>query len=88
MILFRGTCNLVHLDEERTHKISLDLDDNAGVIELFLTITGIAPLQDASNDVDSACNAPLESLPTKLTDEDIQNYVCINKFYLTKYINR
>ncbi|CAF1417032.1 unnamed protein product [Rotaria magnacalcarata] len=73
-LIGRGCCNLTHLDEERTHKISLDLDDNAGVIDLFVTITGIAPLQDATNDSDTSSNVSLDVMPSKLTDEDMQYY--------------
>lgn len=65
-----------HLDEERTHKISVDLDDNAGIIDLFVTITGIAPLLDISNESDTSSNLSLDVIPSKLTEEVIQEYVC------------
>jgi hypothetical protein len=67
------------LDEERTHQIAVDLDDNAGVIDLFITITGIAPLSEAINDSEISSNIALDIIPSKLTDEDIENYVCIQK---------
>ncbi|CAF1174131.1 unnamed protein product [Rotaria sp. Silwood1] len=70
----RGICNLTHLDEERTHKILVDLDDNAGTVDLFVTITGIAPSQDVTNDSETSSNIALDIIPTKLTDEDIKNY--------------
>jgi hypothetical protein len=78
---------LAHLDEERTHRVSVELDDNTGVIDLFVTITGTTPLQDVTSDVDSCLNLALEVIPSKLTEEDIQDYVrrkecllCYNKF--------
>lgn len=67
------------MDEEQTHQIAVDLDDNAGVIDLFLTITGIAPLSEAINDSEISSNIALDIIPSKLTDEDIENYVCIHK---------
>ncbi len=67
------------MDEERTHKMAVDLDDNAGVVDLFITITGIAPLFEAINDSETSSNIALDVIPSKLTDEDIENYVCINK---------
>ncbi len=70
------------MDEERTHKISVDLDDNAGIIDLFVTITGITPLPEAINDSETASNAALDVIPSKLTDKDIENYVCIKEFCL------
>jgi hypothetical protein len=71
----RGICNLTHLDEECTHKLSVDLDDNAGVIDLFVTITGTTPLQEAANDGETASSVALDYIPTKLIDEDMQHYV-------------
>ncbi|CAF0731605.1 unnamed protein product [Rotaria sordida] len=78
-LIGRGICNLTHLDEERTHKISVDLDDNAGTIDLFVTITGITPSQDIANDSEIYSNTALDIIPTKLTDEDIEQY----KFFST-----
>jgi hypothetical protein len=71
---------LTHLDEERTHKVSVDLDDNSGTIDLFVTITGTTPSQEASNDGESANNAVLDVIPSKFTDEDLQRYVSRQMF--------
>ena len=65
------------MDEERTHRISVDLDDNAGVIDLFVTITGITPVLETVNDSEISTNIALDVIPSKLTDQDIENYVCI-----------
>jgi len=74
------------LDEEQTHQIAVDLDDNAGVIDLFLTITGIAPLSEAINDSEISSNIALDIIPSKLTDKNIENFFFIKKkkkeFYL------
>lgn len=75
----RGICNINHLDEEHTHRISIDLDDNAGVIDLFVTISGIPPLMDAMNESDTASNLTIDVIPSKLTDEDVNNYVSIKQ---------
>jgi hypothetical protein len=64
------------LDEERTHRISVDLEDNAGIIDLFVTITGTTPLQEATSDGDSTSNVVLENIPTRLSEADIEHYVC------------
>jgi len=69
------------LEEERTHKISVDLDDNAGVIDLFVAITGITPLPEGTNDSETSSNIAFDVIPSKLTDEDIKNYVCIKKTF-------
>lgn len=76
--LSRAACQLAHLDEERTHRLSVDLEDGAGTIDLFVTITGTTPQQDATSDGDSSNNVALETIPSKLTQEDIQHYVRIN----------
>ena len=73
----RGICNLAHLAEEQTHRISVDLDDHAGVIDLFVTITGTNPTQEAANESDNSSNTVLDFIPSKLTDDDIERYVCI-----------
>jgi hypothetical protein len=73
--LFRGICNLAHLDEERTHRIPVELEDNAGIIDLFVTITRTTALQEATNDGESSANVALDSIPSRLTEEDIQHYV-------------
>ncbi|CAF2743898.1 unnamed protein product [Rotaria sp. Silwood2] len=70
----RGICNLAHLDEERTHLIPVDLEDGAGIIDLFVTITGTTPLEEATNDGDSLANIALDFIPSKLSNEDIENY--------------
>ena len=68
------------MDEERTHKISVELDDNAGLIDLFVTITGITPSLELTNDSgETSSNISLDFIPSKLTDEDIQKYVCRKK---------
>lgn len=71
----RGTCQLADLDEERTHRISVDLEDGAGAIDLFVTITGTTPLQEATNDGESANNVVLDAIPSKLSDDEIERYV-------------
>ena len=76
---FRGTCNLAHLEEEKTHRISVDLEDDAGVIDLFLTITVTTALQEATSDGDSSANIALDVIPARLTDAEIQHYVYMNK---------
>lgn len=73
---------MAHLDEERTHRISVDLEDNVGVIDLFVTITGIAPVQELTNDIETSSNSSIDVLPSKITDEDIEYYVCIKVFDL------
>ncbi len=73
--LFRGLCNLAHLDEERTHRIPVDLEDNAGIIDVFVTITQTTALQEATNDGDSSANTALDVMPSKLTNEEINHYV-------------
>ncbi|CAF3927185.1 unnamed protein product [Adineta steineri] len=74
----RGLCNIAHLDEERTHRIPVDLEDDAGVIELFVTITQTTALQEATSDGDSSTNVALESMPSKLTEKDINHYTFLN----------
>ncbi|CAF3277495.1 unnamed protein product [Rotaria socialis] len=76
----RATCNLSHLAEEQTHKLPVELEDNAGTIDVFITITGTTPLQEATNDGDSSCNVALEYIPSKLTDEDIGRYKLLSTF--------
>ncbi len=70
------------MDEERTHRLSIDLYDNAGVIDLFVTITGITPLAEASNDSETSSNIALDVIPSKLTEEDVEKYVCRKEFHL------
>ena len=55
--------------------MSVDLDDNAGTIDLFVAITGTAPSQEASNDGENSLSTVMDLIPTKLTDEDLQRYV-------------
>ena len=74
-LLSRGVCQLADLDEERTHRISVELEDGAGTIDLFVTITGTTPLQEATNDGESSTNVVLDVIPSKLTDEEIEHYV-------------
>ena len=64
------------MDEERTHRIPVELEDDAGVIDLFITITVTTALQEATNDGESSSLVALESIPSRLTDEDILHYVC------------
>lgn len=73
-LIGRAICNLTHLDEERTHRLSIDLDDNAGVIDLFVTITGITPFLDGTGETDSITNLSIDVVPSKLTNEDIETY--------------
>ncbi|UJR10042.1 hypothetical protein I4U23_014264 [Adineta vaga] len=70
----RGICNLAHLNEERTHRIPVDLEDNAGVIDLFITITQTTALQEATNDGDSASNIALDAMPSRLTAQEMNRY--------------
>lgn len=65
------------MDEERTHKISVDLDDNIGIIDLFVTITGIVPVTEGMNDSETSSNIAFDIIPSKITDDDIEKYVCI-----------
>jgi hypothetical protein len=58
------------LDEERTHRISVELEDGTGIIDLFITITTTTTLQEATSDGDSSVNVALETIPSRLTDED------------------
>lgn len=81
-ICFRGICNLAHLEEERTHVIPVDLEDDAGTIDLFITITGTTPFQEATNDGESTANVVMDSMPSKLSNEDIQHYVRHKRFSL------
>jgi hypothetical protein len=67
--------NLAHLDEERTHRRSVDLEDGTGVIDLFITITVTTALQEATNDGENAANVALDVIPSRLTEEDIRYYV-------------
>jgi hypothetical protein len=78
---FRGVCNITHLTEERTHRIAVDLEDGAGTVDVFITITGTTPLQEATNDGDSSSNVALDYIPSKLTEEDINHYVCEKNFF-------
>ncbi len=64
------------MDEERTHRLNVDLEDGAGSIEIFVTITGTTPLQEATNDGESSSNVALDYIPSKLTEENIKHYVC------------
>ncbi|CAF3567717.1 unnamed protein product [Rotaria sp. Silwood1] len=77
-LIGRGLCNLAHLDEERTHLMPVDLEDGAGIIDLFVTITGTTPLQEATNDGESSANVALDFIPSKLSDEDIKHYSFFN----------
>ena len=72
---------MAHLDEEKTHRLSIDLDEDAGTIDLFVTISGIAPIQETTNDSQTLSNIDLDVVPSKIRDEDIQHYVCIVEFY-------
>jgi hypothetical protein len=63
------------LDEERTHRISVELEDGTGVIDLFVTITITTALQEATNDGDNSSQVALDVIPSRLTDEDIKRYV-------------
>lgn len=65
------------MDEERTHRIPVELEDNAGVVELFVTITVTTALQEVMSDGDSSSQIALESIPSRLTEEDIEHYVCV-----------
>ena len=76
--LSRAVCQLAHLDEERTHRLSVDLEDGAGIIDIFVTITGTTPQQEATSEGDSANNVALDAIPSKLTPEEIQHYVRID----------
>ncbi len=67
--------NLAHLDEERTHRRSVDLEDGTGVIDLFITMTVTTALQEATNDGENAANVALDVIPSRLTEEDIRYYV-------------
>lgn len=63
------------MEEERTHRIPVDLEDGAGTIDIFVTITGTTPLQEATNDGESSANIALETIPSRLTKEDFDHYV-------------
>ena len=63
------------MEEERTHRIPVDLEDGTGTIDIFVTITGTTPLQEATNDGESSANVALESIPSRLTKEDLDHYV-------------
>ena len=76
-LVLRGICNINHLDEEHTHRISIDLDDNAGVIDLFVTISGITPMMEGMNESDTASNMTIDVIPSKLTEEDVKYYVSL-----------
>ena len=62
------------MDEEITHRISVDLDDNAGTVDLFVTVTGITPVSDVTNENDTSSIA-LDVIPSKLTEQDLEKYV-------------
>ena len=68
------------MDEDRTHKVSVELEDNTGIIDLFVAITGTTPFQEATSDGDSCLNVASDTIPSKLTDDDIHDYVCRNVF--------
>ncbi|CAF0922999.1 unnamed protein product [Adineta steineri] len=70
----RGICNLAHLDEEKTHRISVELENNTGFIDLFVTITGIAPIQELINDGETSSNGSIDVIQSKITDEEIEYY--------------
>ncbi|CAF0832577.1 unnamed protein product [Adineta ricciae] len=82
----RGICNLSDLDEERTHRLLLDLDDNAGVIELFVTISGIAPAQELSNEAETLSTTSMDILPSRITDEEIEHYSLLSSLRSMKSI--
>jgi len=63
------------LNEEQTHRLSVDLDDNVGVIDLFVTISGITPYIDGLSETDSSANISFDALSSKITEEDTENYV-------------
>ena len=63
------------MDEERTHRIPVDLEDGAGIVDLFVTITQTTALQEATNDGDSASNIALDAMPSRLKPEDANRYV-------------
>lgn len=69
------------MEEERTHRIPVELEDNAGVIELFVTITVTTALQEVMSDGDSSSQIALEWIPSRLTEEDIEHYVCLRDKY-------
>lgn len=63
------------MNEEQTHRLSVDLDDNVGVIDLFVTISGITPCIDGLSETDSSVNISFDAPPSKITEEDTENYV-------------
>ena len=69
------------MEEERTHRIPVELEDNAGVIELFVTITITTALQEVMSDGDSSSQIALEWIPSRLAEEDIEHYVCFRGKY-------
>lgn len=76
---FSGFCNLTNLDEEKTHKISVDFDDHVAVIDVFITITGTAPSVESWNDGETSFNttmtSTIETVPSKITEKDFERYV-------------
>ena len=62
------------MDEETTQRMSVELDDNAGIIDLFVTITGITPVPDIINENDNSSIAS-DVLPSKLSEQDLEKYV-------------
>jgi len=79
--LCRGICNLNNLDEERTHRINVELEDGTGVIVLFVTITVTTVPQETINETENSSQVPLEFIPSKLTSEDFERYVCLNLLF-------
>jgi len=78
-IYFRALCNLAHLAEEKTHRLSVEIEDSTGIIELFVTITATTALEEATSDGESSANIALDIMPSKLTDADFKHYVRNNK---------
>lgn len=77
------------LDEERTHPISVELEENAGVIDLFVTITGTTPWTEPNNDGENSSNTSLEIIPSKLSEKDVEHYVSsMNIFLLSFSVDR
>lgn len=78
----RGFCNLTNLDEEKTHKISVDFDDHVAVIDVFITITGTAPSAESLNDGETSFNTTMtttiETVPSKLTEKDVERYTFLS----------
>lgn len=75
IVSYSGLCHISGLEQEKTHRKTIELEDGCGMIDIFITITGTTPTYENINDNDSLASVALDVIPTKINEEDIERYV-------------